>query len=128
MKQLKSITADLAELQATPQPTGVVNWQLEYNKLRDKVMTMQRRMDMLEHPPRTDAELERNMMLIRAFATSMSLSEGAVTCANLYNKQFFVTEQDSKFVKALCSYLVERYEMNSALIEDTFSLWQSLAA
>lgn len=127
MKQLKPILADLDAIE-TVQPTGPVNWQLEYNKLRDKVLTLKRRIALLENPPRTDAELEKNMMAIRAFANSMPLSAGAVTCANLYNKQFFATEQDGKFVKTLCEYLVDRYKMDSALIEETFGLWQTLSA
>lgn len=127
MKHLKPILADLEAIE-TSQPTGPVNWQLEYNKLRDTVLTLKRRIELLEHPPLSDAELQRSMMSIRAFASSMSLSEGAVTCSNLYNRQFFVDAKDKKFVKALCEYLVGRYEMDSALIEETFSIWRTLSA
>ena len=127
MKQLKPIIADLTALETTPPKQGVINWQLEYNKLREQVLSLKRRIIALESPPRTPEELEQNMLAIRNFANSMGLAEGAVTCANLYNQRFFVQEQDSKFVQTLCAYLVERYKMQAALIEATFTLWQSLA-
>lgn len=127
MKHLTPIIAELDGLESTP-PTGKnVNWQAEYNKLRGKLLKLKQRIKTLECPPRTDVELESNLVAIKVFADSMGSAEGAVTCANLYNRAFFEKEKDSRFVRSLCQFLVERYKSDASLIETQYAHWTRLA-
>jgi hypothetical protein len=127
MKHLTPIIAELDSLESTPPTGNNVNWQAEYNKLRSKLLKLKQRIKTLESPPRNDVELESNLVAIRVFANSMGSAEGAVTCANLYNKAFFEKEKDSRFVRILCQFLVERYKSDSSLIETQYANWTRLA-
>lgn len=104
-----------------------VNWQAEYNKLRSQVLRLRTQLREALNPSRTDAEMEHDLKSVAAFCKSMALAEGAVTCANIYNAKFFDTEKDTRYVVALCQYLVERYRTNSTLIEGTYRLWTNKA-
>lgn len=85
------------------------------------------RLQFVENPPRTDEQLQANLASIRTFIESTPTTAGAVTCANLYNAEFFKKEKDTRFVKALCTMLVSYYQSDYALVESEYSRWQSLA-
>ena len=115
-----------AETPEVTQPKPV-NWQAEYNKLRRQVLRLRTQLREALNPSRTDAEMERDLHAVAAFCKSMPLAQGAVTCANIYNAKFFENEKDTRYVKALCQYLTERYRTNSTLIEGIFRLWTDKA-
>lgn len=122
--ETKPVVAAETPVDAAPKQ---VNWQAEYNKLRAQVLRLRTQLREALSPSRTDAELEHDLQAVAAFAKSMPLTQGAVTCANLYNEKFFELEKDTRFVVALCQYLTERYRTSSTLIEGTFRLWTNKA-
>lgn len=122
--ETKPVVATEVPAEAAPK---AVNWQAEYNKLRSQVLRLRTQLREALNPSRTDAEMESDLHAVSSFCKSMPLAQGAVTCANLYNAKFFETEKDSRYAKALCQYLTERYRTNSTLIEATFRLWTEKA-
>ena len=110
----------------TPDENSATYWRLQYNKIKGELRRVKSKMQLMQHPQKSQEEIDRIMLDLRNFVTSMPLEQGAVTCANLYNAAFFADIYDPLLTGRICFTLVETYKLNSALIESTFALWESL--
>lgn len=110
-----------ATIVATPKPLSRLYLELlhKYYKLK---LDMQR----LQSPSRTPEEIERQLAAIRRFFATLSDSEGAVTAANLYHREFFAGELDSKYRVALLTWLVTRFSHAEPLITGVYNFWTML--
>lgn len=92
---------------------------LKYYRLK---FDMQRR----QSPLRTPEQIERQLAAIRRFFATMNDSEGAVTASNMYTREFFDIELDSKFRVALLTWLTTRFSHAEPLITGVYNFWTSL--
>ena len=112
---------------AVDQADQQTDWRKRYYEERNLRLSLQRQLADLRNPPRNSLELQRDLESVERFLASMSLSEGAVTCANLYNEAFYLRDGDTTFLRRLSELLVSRYKTSYALIEKQYAFWQKRA-
>lgn len=81
----------------------------------------------LKDPPLSEEELDTAINGIQQFFATMNAARGAVTAANLYNKDYFAKIYDARFRKRLLAFLLEKFEKDQLMIEGTYNFWQALS-
>jgi len=82
----------------------------------------------LKDPPFNEDELEAALARLSSFFGEMNSARGAVTAANLYNREYFNRVFDLRFRSMLLDFLVEKFEKDQLMIEGTYDFWVQLKA
>lgn len=98
-----------------------------YGEIRPLYLAALRRLRQLEHPVRTTEKQQTDLSAVRAFIASMPDAQGVVTCANIYNKEWFASDGDIAYAKLLGAVLCEAYESVAVLADAAYALWRAAA-
>lgn len=105
------------------QSNTAVNWQGKYNALAEENAKLKQQVSTSGSHLRDAEATERNLRAVTDFIEDMTPAQGIVTCANLYNHQWFEKDADPEYARKICALLVARYSGVSVLAESVYALW-----
>lgn len=97
-----------------------------YSDLQLAYWRLQRQFNQLKSPSLSQEQIEDQLASIRRWFAKLSNAEGAVTAANLYGKEFWTDDLDSKYKVALLTWLLEKFSHEEPLIVAAYNLWTRL--
>lgn len=114
-----------------PAPSGTIqkpskSLARKYSDLKKKYWDLLRNYQQLQSPSRTQEQIEDQLSSIKRFYASMGSAEGAVTAANMYGKDFWTSELDSKYRVALLTWLTTKFSHDEPLIVAAYNMWTRL--
>ncbi len=94
--------------------------------LLDKYLELRAELMAIKSPVLSGAERDSKMSDVKAFFSGMNDSQGAVTAANLYTKEYLLSLADLSYRNELLDFLLDSFLKASILIEDTYNMWKTI--